>query len=143
MAKVNLPLLSAEVSGKFANIVFFKRGAMQIARIKTKPSNPNTEKQRIVRENMKGLGALWKNAGNDYTVTLHKRTTDDSGNVVYQDVQVNAQNLDRTQWESCTIYNKEGYPLKGYQVFASVNLRRLMEGMDIALKPADAGLECS
>jgi len=95
MAKVDLPLLSGNVSGKFADIVFFKRGSVQVARIRVKPSNPNTEKQQIIRSNLKGLGALWRHAGEDYSTTLYKKTTDENGNVVYQGVEVNAQNIDK------------------------------------------------
>jgi len=143
MAKVDLPLLSGNASGKFANIVFFKRGGLSIARIKVKPSNPNTEKQQIIRSNLKGLGALWKNAGQDYTATLYKRVYDSQNNTyTYQEVQVNAQNINKDAWKNCTVYNKNGYPLKGYQVFASTNLRRLMNGEDFAPTPTDAGLQC-
>jgi len=142
MAKVNLPLLSGDVSGKFSDIVFFKRGSVQIARIRVKPSNPRTEKQQTIRNNLKGLGELWRHAGEDYSTTLYKKVVGEDGSITYQGVSVNAQNIDKNAWKSCTIYSKSGFPLKGYQVFASTNLKRLMNGEDFAPTPSDAGLTC-
>jgi hypothetical protein len=122
MAKVKLPLLSADVSGKFGDVVFFKRGSVRVARVKVKPANPRTEKQQTIRANMKGLGLLWRHAGEDFTTTLYKKTTDQNGNVTYQEVQVNAQNINKDAWKSCVMYSDSGFPLKGYQVFAATNL---------------------
>jgi hypothetical protein len=69
MAKVVMPLLSGEVHGKVGDIVFFKRYGMQLARMRTKPSNPKTEKQMAVRTNLSGLSKLWKGEG---SITLKK-----------------------------------------------------------------------
>jgi len=143
MAKVNLPLLSGDASGKLGDIVFFKRGSVQVARVKVKPANPRTEKQQTIRHNMKALGDAWKHAGQDYTVTLKKRVYDQQNNTyTYQDVQFNAQGINKDAWKQCTVYSRSGFPLKGYQVFTATNLRRLMNGEDPVGTPQDAGLEC-
>jgi len=143
MAKVNLPLLSGNAGGKLGDIVFFKRGSVQIARIRVKPSNPRTEKQQLIRHNMKALGEAWRNAGQNHTVVLKKRVYDSqTGTYTYQDVQFNAQSVDKTAWKQCTLYSRSGFPLKGYQSFTSTNLKRLMSGENPVGKPSDAGLQC-
>ena len=131
MAKVNMPLLSGDVSGKFGSIVFFKRGNLNIARVKVRPSNPNTQKQQIVRENIRNLGILWKNAGTNTSVTLHKRNSDGS----YTDITAYATYIDQTAWRNYTIYSKSGYPLKGYQAFIAEALKKLSQGQDPCATP--------
>lgn len=64
MAKVTMPLLSGEVRGKVGDIVFFKRYGIQLARMRTIPTNPKTAKQVAVRTNLSGLSKLWKGEEN-------------------------------------------------------------------------------
>jgi len=64
MAKVLMPLLSGEVKGRVGEIVFFTRKGKQLARIRTIPNNPKTDKQMVVRENLGGLAKLFKGEGN-------------------------------------------------------------------------------
>lgn len=74
MAKVSMPLLSGEVRGKVGDIVFFRRYGIQLARMRTIPSNPKTVKQVAVRTNLSGLSKLWKGEGN-ITLKMHNPTS--------------------------------------------------------------------
>lgn len=64
MAKVILPALSGQASGKIGDVVFFRRHGTNVARIRVKPSNPKTIKQQVVRHNLSALAQAWKGNGN-------------------------------------------------------------------------------
>lgn len=130
MAKVKLPLLSGDASGKFGDVVFFRRGSVQMARVRVKPSNPNTEKQQYIRRTMKGLGEVWRYAGQDYSTQVYKKIQNDDGTYSYEAITIYAKNLNKDAWKEYVIYSRSGFPLKGYQAFASENLKRLMEGQN-------------
>lgn len=72
MAKVILPALSSLASGKVGDIVFMRRGGANIARIRVKPSNPNSPAQQVTRGNLSGLATAWKQAGSTGSVSLVK-----------------------------------------------------------------------
>ena len=63
MAKVRIPALSGQASGKIGDVVFFRRFGQDIVRIRTKPANPRTQKQQIVRYNLSALSNAWKGSG--------------------------------------------------------------------------------
>jgi len=72
MAKVNMPLWSGVGKGKLGDIVFMRRLGKNVVRIKVRPANPKTQKQQIIRDNMKALTTAWKMAGQTGSVTLKK-----------------------------------------------------------------------
>lgn len=65
-----MPLLSGKVRGKLGDVVFFNRYGQQLARMRTIPTNPNSEKQQIVRDNIGKLAQLW--AGKISTAQVKK-----------------------------------------------------------------------
>lgn len=75
MAKIIMPLLSGSAQGKFGDIVFFRRFGENIARIRVKPTNPNTPAQQVVRHNLSALSQAWKGSGDLV------QTDDDSGTI--------------------------------------------------------------
>jgi hypothetical protein len=130
MAKVVMPLLSGEVHGKVGNIVFFKRYGMQLARMRTKPANPKTDKQVAVRTNLSGLSKLWKGEGN---ITLKKFNPT---NQTWEDVNVEdgLNNTEKQAWMDEA--KSKGKPaIYGRLMFIGENARRLSEGMDIKRMP--------
>jgi len=130
MARIVMPLLSGEARGKLGDIVFFRRYGMQLARIRTKPTNPKTEKQVAVRSNLSGLSKLWKGEGN---ITLKKYNPTDE---TWDDVLVEEALTDeeRQAWENEA--KKKGKPMiYGRLFFIGENAKRLSEGMDIIRMP--------
>ena len=110
MAKVILPALSSIASGKVGDIVFMRRGGQNIARIRVKPSNPNSPAQQVTRGNLSGLATAWKQVGNTGSVTLVKApSTPVSFNYLTED--------ERAAWPS-------------FQAFIGQNLRALSSGND-------------
>jgi len=122
MAKVNLPALSGEARGKIGDIVFMKRYGTQIARIRTKPANPRTEKQMIVRGNLGSLSDAWK--GED--VVLKKY---DPQNGI---AEVHFQGLSDTEREAWMEYAMRQNKPKQFAriLFIGENQRRLMKNQD-------------
>ena len=132
MAKINLPLMSAEVRGKFGDVVFMKRYGQQIARVRTKPSNPKTEKQMTVRHNLGNLAKAYKGEN----VTLKKIVIDDSGNRTIQEVTFNGLTAtERQAWENyATRQNKPR--IYGRLLFVGINAKRLTSGQNAVRTPA-------
>jgi len=130
MAKVVMPLLSGEVRGKVGDIVFFRRYGMQLARMRTKPSNPRTEKQMAVRQNLSGLSKLWKGEGN-ITLKKYNPTTMAWDDVVVED---GLNDTERMAWMEEA--RRRGKPMiYGRLMFIGENAKRLSEGMDIGRMP--------
>ncbi len=130
MAKVRMPLLSGEVSGKVGDIVFFRRYGTQLARMRTKPSNPRTEKQMAVRQNLSGLSKLWKGEGN-ITLKKYNPTTGMWDNVVVKDPLTEAE---KQAWEDEA--RRMGKPMQFARLlFIGDNAERLARGMDIKRMP--------
>jgi uncharacterized NAD(P)/FAD-binding protein YdhS len=130
MAKVIMPLLSGEVRGKVGEIVFFKRYGMQLARMRTKPSNPKTEKQMAVRTNLAGLSKLWKGEGN-ITLKKYNPTSEE-----WEDVSVadGLTDTERRAWENEA--RSKGKPMiYARLMFIGENAERLAKGQDIKRTP--------
>jgi len=130
MAKVVLPLLSGEVRGKLGDIVFFRRHGMQLARMRTKPSNPRTEKQVAVRTNLAGLSKLWKGEGN----IVLKRYNPVA--MVWEDVTVlyGLDDGERGAWKAEA--KRKGKPEAFARLmFVGENAKRLANGLDIVRTP--------
>ena len=137
MAKVNLPLLSGEVRGKLGEIVFTKRYGKQIARRLTKPANPKTLKQQVIRSNLSALSKAWSGKtdlvdanGNKYVI-LKKKNVDGT----YTDVNFNIlSNDEKHAWEQHAMKVK-GYKQFGRNMFISENLKGLNLGYDAKRQP--------
>jgi len=124
MAKVSLPLLSGEVRGKIGQIIFFKRNGRQLARIRTIPANPRSDKQIIIRNNLAGLSKLFKGEGN---ITLRKA----DGFTIVVDSGLNEE--ERERWiEKGRESGKDGRLL-----FIGKNLERLAENLDFIRVPSE------
>jgi hypothetical protein len=131
MAKVRMPLLSGEVRGKVGEVVFFRRYGVQLARIRTKPSNPRTEKQMAVRTNLGGLAKLWKGEG-DIVLKKYNPTTG-----MWEDVMVEEglTNMEREAWMEEARRMGKPVVVYGRLLFIGVNAKRLAEGLDIRITP--------
>ncbi len=130
MAKVVMPLLSGEVRGKVGDIVFFKRYGMQLARMKTKPTNPKTDKQVAVRTNLAGLSKLWKGEGN-ITLKKYNPTTEVWENVTVANALTNTE---KQAWENEA--KRMGKPMQFARLlFIGENAERLAGGRDIKRLP--------
>lgn len=71
MALVSGPALSLAASGSVGNITFFKgRGGRQIARLRTKPSNPNSPLQSAARQSLGNLAKVYSGGGTPSTLTI-------------------------------------------------------------------------
>jgi hypothetical protein len=137
MAKVSLPLLSGEVRGKLGEIVFTKRYGKQIARRLTKPTNPKTLKQRVVRGNLSALSKAWSGKtdladkdGKKYVI-LKKKNADGT----YSDVTFNIlTNDEKMAWEAESMKIK-GYKQFGRNMFISRAIKALNGGVDAKRTP--------
>jgi hypothetical protein len=130
MAKVRMPLLSGEVSGKIGDVVFFRRYGMQLARVRTKPTNPRTEKQVAVRMNLGGLAKLWKGEGGIYL----KRYNPASMTWEEFFVEEGLGNAEREAWVEEA--KRKGKPMVFARLlFIGTNARRLAEGLDFVRVP--------
>jgi hypothetical protein len=130
MAKVIMPLLSGEVHGKVGDIVFFRRYGMQLARMRTKPSNPQTEKQMAVRQNLSGLSKLWKGEGN-ITLKKYNPTEETWANV---EVENGLNDAERQAWMNEA--KSKGKPMiYGRLMFIGENAERLAMGQGIKRTP--------
>jgi len=130
MAKVVMPLLSGEVRGKIGEIVFFKRHGMQLARMRTKPSNPKTEKQMAVRTNLAGLSKLWKGEDN-VILKKYDPISDTWDSIVVEDALTDAE---KQVWENEA--RSKGKPMAFARLlFIGVNAGRLAMGHDIKRTP--------
>lgn len=130
MAKVVMPLLSGEVRGKVGDIVFFKRYGIQLARMRSIPTNPRTERQTAVRTNLAELSKLWKG---EVPVYLKKYNPTSGG---FETVTVNtALNDDeKMEWENYAV--SKGKPrIYGRLLFIGENLALLISGNDIKRIP--------
>ncbi len=96
MAKVTMPLLSGEVRGKVGDIVFFRRYGIQLARMRTIPTNPKTAKQVAVRTNLSGLSKLWK--GEENIILMKYNPASDE----WEDITVanSLTDTERQAWEA-------------------------------------------
>jgi hypothetical protein len=72
MAKIIMPLLSGEARGKIGDIVFTKRYGKTIARKYSRPSQPRTLAQKVVRYNFRALNQIFKGSGD----LVYQDTTD-------------------------------------------------------------------
>jgi hypothetical protein len=130
MAKVIMPLLSGEVRGKIGEIVFFRRYGTQLARMRTKPANPRTEKQVAVRTNLAGLSKLWKGEGN-ITLKKYNPVSQEWMDVVVENALTDEE---RNAWMEEA--RRKGKPMiYGRLLFIGQNARRLAEGLDIRRMP--------
>ncbi len=130
MAKVKMPLLSGEVTGKVGDIVFFRRYGTQLARMRTKPSNPKTDKQVAVRTNLAGLSKLWKGEGN-ITLKKYNPVAEAWESVVVDDALTDTE---KNAWMEEA--RRKGKPMIfGRLLFIGDNAERLARGMDIVRMP--------
>lgn len=141
MAKVTLPALSGKASGKLGDIVFFTRYGKQLARVRVRPANPNTQAQQITRHNLKALSQAYKGSGIEVKtrpdgskyVILKKL---DKGSNSYVDVEFNIlTNLEKARWEEEGM-RRRGYRAYGRLAFIGDNIRRLREGENPVRMPA-------
>ena len=130
MAKVIMPLLSGEVRGKVGDIVFFKRYGKQLARMRSIPTNPRTERQMAVRENLSGLSKLWKG---DVPVELKKYNPTSGGfDIVTVDSALTEN--EKIEWENYAV--SKGKPkIYARLLFIGENLVLLISGNDIKRTP--------
>jgi hypothetical protein len=129
MAKVKLPLLSAQVSNKVGEIVYYHRGdfGINVARIATKPKNPRTGKQQAIRNNIKNLMKLW--LGREQAAGM-KFYLNEGGNIREITIGSNETftDADRKAWDNYVHVTKQGYKVTGRLAFIGVNMQRMYEG---------------
>lgn len=130
MAKVVMPLLSGEVRGKVGDIVFFKRYGKQLARMRSIPTNPRTERQMAVREDLSGLSKLWKG---EVPVEL-KKYNPTSGGFDIVTVSDAITEDEKKAWEDYAV--SKGKPkIYARLLFIGENLALLISGQDIKRIP--------
>lgn len=131
MAKVKLPLMSGQVRGKVGGVVFSVRRGQQIARMATKPANPKTVKQTAVRDNFKGLTALFKGIGNQTLKKYNMQTN------TYTDYLVeNPLTAEEVQaWKNYAVQTLKKYESYARLAFISENIKRLKAGENIKRVP--------
>jgi len=134
MAKVNLPLLSGFATGKFGNIVFFRRWGQDIARVRVKPSNPKTMKQQIVRHNLASLSGAYSGSGkyvyedNQGKYVILRLYDANTGNI--QDVRFAIlTEAEKMRWEEYAQMQLKKPKAWGRLAFVGENARRLRMGM--------------
>jgi len=134
MAKVNLPLLSGFATGKFGNIVFFRRWGQDIARVRVKPSNPKTAKQQIVRHNLASLSNAYAGKGKlvmedeQGKFVILKLYDENTG--MAQDVRFPVlTDQERIAWEEYATMQLRKPKVWGRLAFVGTNARRLRMGM--------------
>lgn len=135
MAKVILPALSGQARGKIGDIVFFTRYGQQIARVRVKPTNPNTMLQQITRHNLKALSQAFKGSG-DAVFTRQ----DGSQYVVLKKYDTETQSWVDTEFNILTSTEKQAWELegqrrKGYKAYGRLtfigdNIRLLKQGQN-------------
>lgn len=135
MAKVKLPALSGVASGKLGDIVFAQRYGQTIARLRTKPTNPNTPSQQVVRHNLSALSQAWRGSGSmirngKVQVRRYDSTT---GAYVEDEIDI-LTTQEKSQWEQYAQRTK-GYKAFGRLAFIGTNIKRLKEGADIMRTP--------
>jgi hypothetical protein len=136
MAKVKLPLLSAQVSNKVGEIVYYHRGdfGINVARIATKPKNPRTENQQAIRSNIRNLMRLWlgREQAGGMKIFLNK------GNK-FVELMIHPQETftdeDRKAWDNYKHVTRQGYKVTGRLAFIGVNMQRMYEGLVPLKKP--------
>ena len=130
MAKVIMPLLSGEVRGKVGDIVFFKRYGKQLARMRSIPTNPRTERQVAVRENLSRLSRLWKGEEEVYLLKYNPDTGGFDELPVFDAIDAD----EKTVWENYAV--SQGKPaVFGRLLFIGTNLRLLMSGQNFRRTP--------
>ncbi|WP_340691125.1 hypothetical protein [Hydrogenobacter thermophilus] len=147
MSKIILPLMSASASGKFGDIVFLRRFGENIARIRVKPSNPNTPAQQTVRHNLSALSQAWKGSGDMVLVDSDGSITGTAGasyvklrkwnptTKTYTEVSFKVlTNTEKQAWQ--TYASNQGKPLVfGRTYFIGENQKRLMANQDPVRMP--------
>ncbi|MGC9110210.1 hypothetical protein [Caldisphaera sp.] len=136
MAKVKLPLLSAQVSNKVGEIVYYHRGdfGINVARIATKPKNPNTEKQQAIRKNIRNMMRLWLGRENPGGMRIYLNKGDR-----FDELMIHPQETftdeDRKAWDNYVHVTRQGYKVTGRLAFIGVNMQRMYEGLVPLKKP--------
>lgn len=130
MAKIILPLQSAVVKGKLADIVFFRRGdyGVNVARIRVIPQNPRTENQLAVRHNLGTLSDMWQ-TGNVAERTLKQYSGGTWGTITIASTET-FTSTDKAAWADYVVIGTSGARIKGRLAFISVNLKRLKQGLN-------------
>lgn len=129
MAKVKMPLLSGQVSGKIGDIVFFRRGDFDInvARMRVVPSNPNTTKQQTVRHNIKTLTKIYSGRISPANAILYRWV-----NGQWVEIKIASDETftddDKKAWDTFLVVTKQGYKVRGRLAFISHNLNALRAG---------------
>jgi hypothetical protein len=130
MAKVIMPLLSGEVHGKLGDIVFFRRYGMQLARVRTIPTNPRTARQTVVRTNLAGLSKIWKGDNNIKIYKLNPSTSE------YDLITVDTGLTDTEREAWLNLAKSKGKPSAyGRLLFIGDNIGRLLSGLDLKRVP--------
>lgn len=128
MAKVKMPLMSDNVSGKFGDIVFQQRYGKTIARRRTIPANPNTMKQQIVRHDLGALSVAWK--GTNTTLKKYDPATQTATDVTFNGLT----EAEKTAWNQFATTQKKPSAF-GRLLFVGRNIKRLMENQDPVRMP--------
>ncbi|MEM4863432.1 MAG: hypothetical protein QW706_09695 [Candidatus Nezhaarchaeales archaeon] len=135
VAKVTLPALSGRASGKLGNVVFFVRYGQQIARIRVKPTNPNTMLQQITRHNLRALSQAYKGSGSAVSVrgdgsayVVLKKYDMSTGDWV--DVEFDVLTHEEKQAWEMEGQRRKGYRAYGRLAFIGDNIRLLRRGQD-------------
>jgi hypothetical protein len=135
MAKVIMPLLSGEVSGKIGDIVFFKKFGKQVARRRVIPANPKTAMQTAIRNNLKALVRMF--LGKSDTVTLHKidKSTNPPTITNVQNVE-KLTDTEKNAWiEAGKQYFQGTGVFPGMVYFTKINVNRLSNNQGIVRLP--------
>ncbi|MGC9001295.1 hypothetical protein [Caldisericum sp.] len=136
MAKVKLPLLSAQVSNKVGDIVYYHRGdfGINVARILTKPKNPRTPNQQAIRTNIANLMQLWLDRTFAAGLPLYIREGDTFKPIAIATGETFTDE-DREAWKNYVHVTRQGYKVTGRLAFIGVNMQLLNEGRGVLKRP--------
>ncbi len=136
MAKVKMPLLSQNASASVGDLVFYRRGdfGINVARIKVKPSNPKTENQMAVRNNLKTLSGIYSGRVSPAGAVLYKHTASGWQSITIANNETFTQ-ADRQSWDTYIHTSKQGHKVKERLAFIGVNMDRLLAGENPLKRP--------
>jgi len=148
MAIVFLPLMSGYASGKFGNVVFFRRYGKSIARMRVKPRNPKTFKQQLLRSNLGALSSAFVGDGRYVLVDEDGSKTGKSGTkyvvlkrydaITQQTYEVYFPVLtdeEKMKWEEYTVKELNKPKQFARVVFIGMNVRRLYANVNPIRNP--------
>ncbi|MGC9115970.1 MAG: hypothetical protein ACP5HH_08295 [Fervidicoccaceae archaeon] len=127
---------TSRVSNKVGEIVYYHRGdfGINVARIATKPKNPNTEKQQAIRKNIRNMMRLWLGRENPGGMRIYLNKGDR-----FDELMIHPQETftdeDRKAWDNYVHVTRQGYKVTGRLAFIGVNMQRMYEGLVPLKKP--------